>query len=441
VGNRISRLPEGRLNHLERKLLYTLGFLAVYRIGVHIPIPGVDTEALAQFFKNQGGNLLGMFNMFSGGALERFSMFALGVMPYISASIIAQLLTVIVPHLEALQKEGEAGRRKITQYTRYGTVILALIQGYMIANTVESSTFFGSGSLVKGGGVGWRLMTALSLTAGTAFVMWLGEQITERGVGNGISLIIFAGIVAGLPKVIQGTYSQYANAEMDLFRILLVSVVCVVIVAGVIFIEQGSRQIPIQYAKRQVGKKVYGGQQSHLPIRINAAGVIPPIFASSLMQFPLTLGAVYPQSPLGTLVNSIMGPGHWAYNVVFAGLILFFAFFYTSIVFKVDDIAENLKKHGGFIPGVRPGVRTAEYLAKVVNRLTLAGALYLGAICIVPSVLTDRFNIQFYFGGTSLLIVVGVALETFRQIEAHRQSLRYDSFLKTGAAIKPRGGR
>ena len=434
----ISKLPEGTLNHLQKKILYTLGFLAIYRIGVHVPIPGVDTDALGEFFKSQGANLFGMFNMFSGGALERFSVFALGVMPYISASIIAQLLTVVVPHLEALSKEGEAGRRKITQYTRYGTVLLAFIQGYMIANTLEAAPFQG-GSLVLTGGLGWKLMTTLSLTAGTAFVMWLGEQITERGVGNGMSLIIFAGIVAGLPRIIGNTYSQFSHAQLDLARIALLGAVIILVIAGVVFLENGVRQVPIQYAKRQVGGRIYGGQNSHLPIRINAAGVIPPIFASSLLQFPLTISAVAPNSKIAHFVTTNLNPGGWLYNTVYVSMIIFFAYFYTSITFKPDEIAENLKKHGGFVPGIRPGAKTAEFMERVVSRLTLSGALYLSAICVLPTILTGKFNVQFYFGGTSLLIVVGTALETFRQIEAHRQSLRYDAFLKRGA-IRPRRG-
>jgi preprotein translocase subunit SecY len=436
VAQGISKLPEGTLNHLQKKVLYTLLFLAVYRIGVHIPIAGVDTPALAEFFRTQGANLFGMFNMFSGGALERFSVFALGVMPYISASIIAQLLTVVVPYLEQLSKEGEAGRRKINQYTRYATMILAVFQGYMIAVGLESQSFQG-GRLVIEGGIAWRLMTALSLTAGTAFVMWLGERITEFGVGNGMSLIIFSGIVAGLPRVIGNTYSQYAQSQMDMGRVLLIVVLVVVIIGGVVFMEQGVRQVPVQYAKRQVGGKVYGGQNTHLPIRLNAAGVIPPIFASSLLQFPQTIAAVSPQSKFADVIHAVFIPGGWLYNTVYVLLILFFAFFYTSITFKADDIAESLKKHGGFIPGIRPGARTSEYINKIVTRLTLAGALYLSIICVLPSVFADQFGVQFYFGGTSLLIVVGTALETFRQIEAHRQSLRYDGFLKRGV-IKPR---
>jgi preprotein translocase subunit SecY len=429
-------LKEMKVNHLQKKIIFTLGFLALYRIGVHVPIPGVDTARLGDFFSSQGANLFGMLNMFAGGALERFSIFALGVMPYISASIIAQLLTVVVPHLEALSKEGDAGRKKITQYTRYGTIILALIQGFMIANTLKGAEF-GGGALVPDGGTAWLVMTALSLTAGTAFVMWLGEQITDKGVGNGISLIIFAGIVAGLPSVIGNTYTKYNSAEMDFATIGLLVAVVVVVTAGVVFIEQGARQIPIQYAKRQVGKRVYGGQSSHLPMRVNTAGVIPPIFASSLLQLPVTVAAVSGDSPIGQFINTIFIPGGWLYNVVYLGLIIFFAYFYTSIQFKPDDIAENLKKHGGFIPGIRPGARTSEYLGRVISRLTLTGALYLAAICLVPSIITDKFNVQFYFGGTSLLIIVGVALETFRQIDAHRQSLRYEAFMKKGS-IRPR---
>ena len=425
-------LNQSGLNHLQKKILFTLGFLAIYRVGVHIPIPGVDSDALGQFFAGQGGNLLSMFNMFSGGALERFSIFALGVMPYISASIISQLLTVVVPQLEALSKEGEAGRKKINQYTRYGTILLAVVQGFMIANTLEGSDFNGS-PLVSEGGLAWKLMTILSLTAGTAFVMWLGEQMTERGVGNGISLIIFAGIVAGLPSVVGNTYTQYNNEQMELVKILVIVGVCILVVAGVVFIETGARQVPVQYAKRQVGRIVYGGQQSHLPIKVNASGVIPPIFASSLLQFPVTIAAVDQEGLLSNLVNTYMAPGGWVYNLIYVVFIMFFCFFYTKIVFKTDEVAENLKKNGGFIPGIRPGARTAEHLDRIVDRLTLFGAIYLSAICVLPTILTGEFNIQFYFGGTSLLIVVGVALETFRQIEAHRQSLRYDAYMKSSS--------
>ncbi|MGE0171542.1 MAG: preprotein translocase subunit SecY [Oligoflexales bacterium] len=439
MGKRVSSLPEVTLNHLQRKILYTLGFLALYRVGVHVPVPGVDATALGEFFRSQGANLFGMFNMFSGGALQRFSIFALGVMPYITASIIAQLLTVVVPHLEALSKEGDAGRKKITQYTRYGTVLLSLVQGTMIAKTLASADF-GGGRLVVDPSTGWLALTALSLTAGTAFVMWLGEQITDKGVGNGMSLIIFCGIVAGLPGIITNTYGKYNSAEMEMAQIFLLVGVVIAVTAGVVFMEQGARQVPVQYAKRQVGRRVYGGQTSHLPIRINSAGVIPPIFASSLLQLPVTIASLSKGSVLASIINTVFIPGGWLYNLVYSALIIFFAFFYTSIQFKPDDIAENLKKHGGFIPGIRPGARTSEYLDKVITRLTLAGSFYLAAICLIPSIITDKFNVQFYFGGTSLLIVVGTALETFRQIDAHRQSLRYEAFMKQGS-VRPRGQR
>jgi preprotein translocase subunit SecY len=308
----------------------------------------------------------------------------------------------------------------------------------MIANTLESSAF-GGRSMVLSPGLGWKFITVLSLAAGTAFIMWLGEQITERGVGNGMSLIIFAGIVATIPNVITNTYKQYSNAEMDAARVLLILAVCLVVTAGVVFIEQGARQVPIQYAKRQVGRKVYGGQNSHLPVRVNSAGVIPPIFASSLLQFPVTIQGLWPDTAIGSLFGLLFHPGGWFYNLIYVLMIIFFAFFYTSITFKADDIAENLKKHGGFIPGIRPGARTSEFLDKVVSRLTLTGGIYLAALCVLPAILTSQFNVQFYFGGTSLLIVVGVALETFRQIDAHRQSLRYDAFLK-GTTVRSRSG-
>ena len=434
----IQTLPEGRLNHLQKKILFTLGFIAIYRIGVYVPIPGINTVALGNFFRSQGGNMLGMFNMFSGGALANSSIFALGVTPYISSSIIFQLLTVVVPYLEALSKEGEAGRRKITQYTRYGTVVLALIQGYMIVTPLSTVDLSGE-PLVLNPSTAWIWQTVIALAAGTAFVMWLGEQITAKGVGNGISLIIFVGIVAGLPSVISSTYTSYTSQDIDMFRIILISCICIVFVAGVVFIEQGARQVPIQYAKRQVGRKVYGGQSSHLPIKVNTAGVIPAIFASSLLQFPTTALALAPNSAFSSFISAFFIPGGWLYYTIFSIFIIFFAFFYTTIVFKTDDIAENLKKHGGYIPGVRPGARTSEYLQKILSRLTLVGGIYLASISVLPPVILGKFNVQFYFGGTSLLIVVGVALETFRQIDAHRQSLRYDSFLKKGSGgIRPR---
>ncbi len=427
----IQRLPEGKLNHLQKKILATLLFLAAYRMGSFIPVPGVNTVALNEFFRTQGSNLLGMFNMFSGGALGNFSIFALGVAPYISASIIFQLLTVVLPYFEQLSKEGEAGRRKITQYTRYGTVVLAIVQGFMISTALESANIAGI-PLVLEPGLSWKLLSVVSLTAGTAFVMWLGERITEKGVGNGISLIIFAGIVSSLPKVMANTYTQYSSQQITLVLILLILLVCAAVIAGVVYIEQGQREIPIQYAKRQVGRKVYGGQSSYLPIRVNTAGVIPPIFASSLLQFPVTGAQMLPDSRVSGFINQFFVPGGWLYNAVFVFLIIFFAFFYTSIVFKTDDIADNLQRNSGNIPGIRPGQKTADYLQKILARLTLVGGVYLAAICIFPTIFMSRFSVQFSFGGTSLLIVVGVALETFRQIDAHRQSLRYDSFVSKG---------
>ncbi len=426
MGQRVSKLPE--FNHLWKKIFYTLGFLAIYRVGVHIPAPGVNTDSLAEFFRSQGANMFGMMNMFAGGALEQFSVFALGVMPYISASIIAQLLTVVVPTLEQLSKEGEAGRKKITQYTRYGTVVLALIQGYMIVTGLSARP-----GVILDDTLSWRILTVITLTAGTCFVMWLGERITDKGVGNGISLIIFAGIVSTFPSLLTGTYQQLSNQTITLPIVMVIITVMIAVTAGVVFVEQGSRQVPIQYAKRQQGRKQFGGQSSHLPMRVNSAGVIPPIFASSILQLPLTVASVAPESVFAGFIGSTMIPGGWLYNTIYMVMIVFFAYFYTSITFKPEDIAENLKKHGAFIPGIRPGARTSEFLAKVSHRLTLSGSIYLAAVCVIPTVFTGWFNVPFYFGGTSLLIVVGVALETFRQIEAHRQSLRYDAFLKQSA--------
>lgn len=435
------RLPQKmiKFNTVQEKIFYTLLFLAIYRVGVHIPIPGVNAEALKVFFSMQGGNLLGMFNMFSGGALERFSILALGIMPYISASIISQLLTVVVPHLQMLSKEGDAGRKKITQYTRYGTVILALFQGYMLASSLESAAPSGGSTLVLTQGMAWRIQTMISLTAGTSFVMWLGERITDKGVGNGISLIIFAGIVAGLPGIISNQFTKISSQELDLYTAVAIAIVCIMVMAGVVFMEQGARQIRVQYAKRQVGRNIVGGQSSHIPVRVNTAGVIPAIFASSLLQAPVTAAMMSPNNKFSEIISSIMIPGGWLYNTVYIALVIFFAFFYTSIVFKPDDIAENLKKHGGYIPGVRPGRATSDLLAKILNRLTLIGGIYLALVCVIPTLLMDKFKVPFYFGGTSLLIVVGVALETFRQIEGHRQSLKYDPFLKKRPKIRSRG--
>jgi preprotein translocase subunit SecY len=369
--------------------------------------------------------------MFSGGALRQLSVFALGIMPYISASIILQLLTVVIPHLERLSKEGEAGRKKIVQYTRYGTVVLSIIQGFGIAFGLEGMTGPGGEMVVIQPGWGFRLTTVITLTAGTAFIMWLGEQITERGIGNGISLIIFAGIVAGIPNALVNTARLVRTGEMSLFVMLLLLVAMVVVVGAIIFMERGQRRIPVQYAKRIVGRRVYGGQNTHLPLKINTSGVIPPIFASSIIMFPATV-ANFIKVPWVQSVAQAFGPGHWMYNLLYVGFIIFFCYFYTAIVFNPMDVADNMKKHGGFIPGIRPGKSTAEYIDRVLGRITLGGALYVSAVCVLPTILIEQFKVPFYFGGTALLIVVGVAMDTLAQVEAHMLTRNYEGFLKKG---------
>ncbi len=424
----IFKIPE-----LKKRILFTLAFLFVYRIGVHVPTPGIDAVALASFFERSKGTLLGLFDMFSGGALERLSVFALGIMPYISASIILQLLTVVIPHLERLSKEGEQGRKKITQYTRYGTVVLSIIQGFGISVGLESMSSPGGAPVVIHPGWEFRLMTVITLTAGTAFIMWLGEQITERGIGNGISLIIFSGIVAGLPNAIVNSFRLLSTGEMGIFAILILCVLMLLVVAFIIFIEQGQRRIPVQYAKRIVGRRMYGGQSTHLPLKINASGVIPPIFASSIMMFPATIGSFITISWLQNIVSAIE-PGSIVYEVLFVGFIFFFCYFYTAVTFNPVDVADNMKKHGGYIPGIRPGKRTADYIDSVLTRLTLGGAMYVSAICVLPSILISKFDVPFYFGGTALLIVVGVAIDTISQIESHMLTRHYEGFLKKGGA-------
>jgi preprotein translocase subunit SecY len=430
----IFKIPE-----LKRRILYTLGLLLVYRIGVYVPTPGIDAVALASFFERAQGTLLGLFDMFSGGALERLSVFALGIMPYISASIILQLLTVVVPHLERLSKEGQAGRKKITQYTRYGTVVLSIIQGFGISVGLESMAAPGGASVVIAPGWGFRLMTVMTLTAGTAFIMWLGEQITERGIGNGISLIIFAGIVAGIPSATGNTFRLMSTGEMGIFLVILLLVLMVVVVGVIVFVEQGQRRIPVQYAKRVVGRRMYGGQSTHLPLKINTSGVIPPIFASSIIMFPATI-ASFINVPWMKTVADMMHPGNIVYNLIYVGFIFFFCYFYTAVTFNPVDVADNMKKYGGYIPGIRPGKRTADYIDKVLTRITLGGALYVSAVCVLPSFLIQKFNVPFYFGGTALLIVVGVAIDTVSQMESHMLSRHYEGFLKKGA-IRGRGGR
>ena len=409
----IFKIPE-----LKKRILYTLGLLIVYRIGVHVPTPGIDSVALASFFAQAKGTLLGLFDMFSGGALERLSVFALGIMPYISASIILQLLTVTIPHLERLSKEGEQGRKKITQYTRYGTILLSVIQGFGISIGLEKMTSPGGAPVVIIPGWAFRLMTVMTLTAGTAFIMWLGEQITERGIGNGISLIIFAGIVARMPTATGNTFRLLSTGEMGLFIVLILVVLMVLVIAFIIYMEQGQRRISVQYAKRVVGRKMYGGQSTHLPLKVNTSGVIPPIFASSIIMFPATL-ASFIAVPWMQRVASAMRPGNIAYETLYVGFIFFFCYFYTAITFNPADVADNMKKQGGYIPGIRPGKRTADYIDRVLTRITLGGAIYVSAVCVLPSVLMTKFNVPFYFGGTALLIVVGVAVDTIQQIESH----------------------
>ncbi len=416
---------------LRRRVIFTLIMLAVYRIGVQIPTPGINGEALAAFFSEKAGTLFGMFNMFSGGALENFSIFALGIMPYISSSIIIQLLTVVVPQLEALKKEGQSGQRKITQYTRYGTVFLSVIQGTFIAVGLQGMTGPGGEAIVLNPGLQFKLMTMLTLTSGTAFIMWLGEQMTERGIGNGISLIIFAGIVAGTPAAIVNSIQLIKAGEIALFFVPFLVVFMFFVVALIVFCETSQRRIPIQYAKRVVGKRVYGGQSSHLPLKINISGVIPPIFASSIMMFPATIGS-FIQIDWVQRASAAMSPGTVYYYICYIVMIVFFCFFYTAVTFKPDDVAENLKKHGGFIPGIRPGKKTAEFIDKILTRLTVVGSIYLSSVCVLPTILISQFNIPFYFGGTALLIVVGVSIDTIAQIESHLHMRNYEGFMKQG---------
>ncbi len=423
----IFKIPE-----LKRRIMFTLALLIVYRVGVQVPTPGVDSAALASIFAAAKGTLLGLVDMFSGGALERLSVFALGIMPYISASIILQLLTVVVPHLEQLKKEGEAGRKKITQYTRYGTVVLSIIQGLGIAVGLETMTAPGGAAVVLAPGWGFRLMTVITLTAGTAFIMWLGEQITERGIGNGISLIIFTGIVCRMPVAIGHTFQLLSTGEIGIFLVILLIVMMVAVVGVIIFVEQGQRRISVQYAKRVVGRRMYGGQSTHLPLKINSAGVIPPIFASSIIMFPATIASFINVPWMKSIADALM-PGQVLYEAIFVGFIIFFCYFYTAVTFNPTDVADNMKKAGGFIPGIRPGRRTAEHIDRVLSRITLGGAVYVSVICVLPSILISQFNVPFYFGGTALLIVVGVAIDTISQIESHMLTRHYEGFLKGGA--------
>ena len=428
----ISKIPE-----LQKRILLTLLLLLVYRIGAHVPTPGIDTAALAAFFEQAKGSLLGLFDMFAGGALSNLSVFALGIMPYISASIILQLLTVAIPHLEKLSKEGEAGRRKITQYTRYGTVILSIIQGFGIAIGLENMAGPTGVSIVINPGWDFRLMTMITLTAGTAFIMWLGEQITEKGIGNGISLIIFAGIVCSGPVAIINTFRLLSTGEMGIFVVVLLFIMMVVVIGVIVFVEGGQRKIPIQYAKRIVGKKMYGGQTTHLPLKVNMAGVIPPIFASSIIMFPATIANFIPH-PWMKMVANMLIPGKVGYELLYVAFIVFFCYFYTAVTFNPSDVADNIKKYGGYVPGIRPGKKTAEYIDGVLTKLTFSGAIYVSAVCVLPSILVGYFNAPFYFGGTALLIVVGVALDTAGQIETHLLTRQYEGFMKKGRIARRR---
>ncbi|MBF4986843.1 MULTISPECIES: preprotein translocase subunit SecY [unclassified Methylophilus] len=417
-----------KLGELKSRLWFLLGALVVYRLGAHIPVPGIDPTVLKQLFDTQKDGILGMFNMFSGGALSRFTVFALGIMPYISASIIMQLLTVVSPQLEQLKKEGEAGRRQITKYTRYGTVLLATFQALGIAIALE-----GQAGLVLDPGFAFRITAVTTLVAGTMFLMWLGEQITERGIGNGISIIIFAGIVAGLPHAIGSTLDLAKTGAFSIPLVMFLFVAVILVTALVVFVERGQRKITVNYAKRQVGNRIYGGQSTHLPLKLNMSGVIPPIFASSIILFPATLAGWFGSSEHMYWLKDVsakLSPGQPLYILLFAAAILFFAFFYTALVFNPKETADNLKKSGAFVPGIRPGDQTAKYIDRIMGRLTLIGALYITLVCLLPEFLVLKFNTPFYFGGTSLLIIVVVTMDFMTQVQSHLMSQQYEGLLK-----------
>lgn len=419
----VFKIPE-----LKSRVLFTLALLTVYRIGAHIPTPGINGEELSKFLTEKGGAIMGFFDMFSGGALSRVTIFALGIMPYISASIILQLLTVVIPAIGKLAKEGEAGRKTIIRYTRYGTVVISAIQSFGIAVGLESMA---QGAFIQSPGWSFRLLTMITLTSGTAFIMWLGEQITERGIGNGISLIIFAGIVARFPNAVLSTFRLVQAGELSIFFVVFLVAMMIAVVGVIVFIERGQRKIPVQYAKRVVGRKVYGGQSTHLPLKINTSGVIPPIFASSIIMFPATV-AGFIAIPWVQGFARQLAPGTTIYTLLYVGMIFFFSYFYTAVIFNPVDIADNIKKYGGYIPGIRPGQKTSEYIYRVLTRLTFVGSVYLAVICVLPELLIRKFNVPFYFGGTSLLIVVGVALDTVSQMESHLMTRSYEGFLRKG---------
>jgi preprotein translocase subunit SecY len=418
----------GKFGDLRRRLVFLLLALVVYRVGAHIPVPGIDPVQLQQLFKTQAGGILSLFNMFSGGALSRFTVFALGIMPYISASIIMQLMTYVVPTLESLKKEGESGRRKITQYTRYGTLGLAIFQSLGIAVALE-----GSPGLVISPGMGFRMTAVISLVAGTMFLMWLGEQITERGLGNGISILIFAGIAAGLPGAIGGLAELVRTGSMSIIAAMFIIAIVVLVTFFVVFVERGQRKILVNYAKRQVGNKVYGGQSSHLPLKLNMSGVIPPIFASSIILLPATVVGWFATGESLRWLKDLSGalsPGQPIYVILYAAMIVFFCFFYTALVFNSRETADNLKKSGAFIPGIRPGEQTARHIDRILSRLTLAGAVYITLVCLLPEFLVLKYNVPFYFGGTSLLIIVVVTMDFWAQVQSYVMSQQYESLLK-----------
>jgi preprotein translocase subunit SecY len=432
----------GKIPELRRRIFYTISLLAIYRIGAFVTTPGVNRSIMSKIVNQASGSFLGLFNMFSGGALSQMSIFALGIMPYISASIILQLLTVVVPKLEQIQKEGQAGQQKINQYTRYGCVLLSLVQSFFIARWLESNNraYAQYGQVVIDPGWGFRLITMVSLTTGTAFIMWLGEQITERGIGNGISLIIFAGIVCDMPDAAFRMFQKAQAGDITAFDLAVIALLIVLVVGVIIFFERGYRKIPVQYAKRVVGKKMFGGQSTHLPLKVNTSGVIPPIFASSILMFPQQI-ASFVQAPWMQRVSEALRPGDWRYNTLYVGLIVFFCYFYTAVTFNPIDVADNMKKYGGFIPGIRPGKATAAYIDKVLTRITFGGAIYISVICVLPSLLHEQLKVPFYFGGTGLMIVVGVALDTVQQIESHLITRNYEGFTgPRGPRIRGRGG-
>jgi preprotein translocase subunit SecY len=433
----------GKIPELRKRLLYTVTLLAVYRIGVWVTTPGVNASVMKKIVNQASGTFLGLFNMFSGGALEQMSIFALGIMPYISASIILQLLTVVIPKLEQIQKEGEVGRRRLNQYTRYGCVVLSLVQSYFIARwVVSNNTAYGHlGEVVPDPGLLFYATTMISLTTGTAFIMWLGEQITERGIGNGISLIIFAGIVTDMPDAVVRLVQKAKDGSITMFTLALIALIVVAVIAAIIFFERGQRRIPVQYAKRVVGRKMFGGQSTHLPLKVNTAGVIPPIFASSILMFPQQIAGFAKSDWMKEIANALR-PGDWRYNTLYVGLIVFFAYFYTAVTFNPVDVADNMRKYGGFIPGIRPGKATAAYIDRVLTRITFGGAVYISVICVLPTLLSTNLGVPFHFGGTGLMIVVGVALDTVQQIESHLITRNYEGFTgPKGPRIRGRGGR